>query len=174
MIKTIYLAGGCFWGCEKYFSLLQGVVATQVGYANGQTENPTYEQVCHHHTGHAETVKTTYDDQLISLPFLLECYFEVIDPTALNRQGSDIGTQYRTGIYYVETTDRVIIVDSIKKLQANYEKPIAIEVAPLQNFYSAEAYHQDYLTKNPGGYCHIGKLMFDMAILARDTELLKS
>lgn len=168
MSKSIYLAGGCFWGCEKYFSLLPGVTATQVGYANGQTENPSYEQVCREHTGHAETVKVTYDPQVISLPFLLACYFEVIDPTAVNRQGGDVGTQYRTGIYYVDASDQQIIAESLHELQQKHEKPIAVEAKPLENFYAAEAYHQKYLDKNPGGYCHIGSSMFEMAKRAVD------
>lgn len=170
MINLIYVAGGCFWGCEKYFSLLSGVIATQVGYANGQTENPTYEQVCHNHTGHAETVKITYDAQVISLPFLLECYFEIIDPTAVNKQGGDVGTQYRTGIYFAEAADEAVIMESVQNLQKKYDQPIAIEVAPLNNFYSAEVYHQDYLTKNPGGYCHISQTMFEKAAQVKDAN----
>jgi len=165
-MKTIYLAGGCFWGVEKYFSLIQGVVSTSVGYANGRTENPSYEEVCKKGTGHAETVKCEYDPSKISLDFLLEQYYEVIDPTSLNRQGEDTGTQYRTGVYYTEEEDKKVILDSIALLQKKFDKPVVIEVKPLENFYSAEEYHQKYLDKNPAGYCHIGNEKFAKARLA--------
>lgn len=155
--KEIYLAGGCFWGTQMYFDAIKGVVATEVGYANGTTENPTYEEVCHNNTGHAETVKVVYDDNLLSLDKLLELYYEVIDPVSVNKQGGDIGIQYRTGIYYVDEKDIDVIEPSIKELQTRYDKPIAIEVKPLENFYSAEEYHQKYLEKNPTGYCHISR-----------------
>jgi methionine-S-sulfoxide reductase len=159
-MKTIYLAGGCFWGLEKYFSLIQGVISTSVGYANGRTENPTYEEVCKNDTGHAEAVKLEFDPSKINLTFLLELFYDVIDPTSLNRQGGDSGTQYRTGVYYTDEADREIILDSITLLQKNYDKPIVIEVKPMENFYSAEEYHQKYLEKNPNGYCHIGNAKF--------------
>jgi len=161
--KLIYLAGGCFWGTEKYFSQIKGVVKTEVGYANGNTKNPTYEEVCHNNTGHAETVKVEYDPNIISLSFILDLYYDVIDPTSVNKQGGDEGTQYRTGIYYVDDSDAPIIKDSIAKLQTKYEKPIAIEVLPLKNYYPAEEYHQKYLDKNPNGYCHIGPDKFEKA-----------
>lgn len=155
--KEIYLAGGCFWGTEMYFGEIPGVVKTDVGYANGNTENPTYEEVCYKNTGHAETVKVIYDAQKLKLEKLLKLYFEVIDPIAVNRQGNDIGTQYRTGIYYTDETDLTVIELSLKELQRKYDKPIAIEVKPLENYYSAEEYHQKYLDKNPHGYCHISR-----------------
>lgn len=167
--KVIYLAGGCFWGTEKYLSNIQGIVATEVGYANGTTEHPTYQEVCHNNTGHAETVRVNYDPNLIRLDFILKLYYEVIDPTSVNRQGGDSGTQYRTGIYYVEESDLDIITKSLEELQKNYEKPIAIEVTPLRNYYPAEEYHQNYLDKNPNGYCHIRREKFEQAKLARDT-----
>lgn len=167
--KVIYLAGGCFWGTEKYLSNIQGIVDTQVGYANGTTENPTYQEVCHNNTGHAETVRVIYDPNQIRLEFILKLYYEVIDPTSVNRQGGDSGTQYRTGIYYVEESDHNIITKSIEALQKNYEKPIEIEVTPLRNYYPAEEYHQNYLDKNPSGYCHIRREKFEQAKLARDT-----
>lgn len=155
-IKTIYFAGGCFWGLEKYFNHIQGITATAVGYANGETQNPTYEDVCYRHTGHAEAVRVEYDSSRISLPFLLDLFYEAIDPTTLNRQGFDVGTQYRSGVYYTDEAEKPIIEQSVARLQKKTAKPVVVEVLPLKNFYLAEEYHQDYLTKNPGGYCHIG------------------
>jgi len=166
--REIYLAGGCFWGVEKFLELVPGVIATEVGYANGNTANPTYEQVCKMGTGHAETVKVTYDPTQISLPFLLQLFYEVINPTSVNRQGNDKGSQYRTGIYYTDDADLPIIEKSISQLQTQYHKPIAIEVKPLANYYVAEPYHQKYLDKNPGGYCHIGANAFAIASRAVD------
>lgn len=168
--KIIYLAGGCFWGTEKYLSGVNGIVETSVGYANGKTENPTYEDVCHNNTGHAETVKVVYNPDIISLSFILDLYYDVINPTSVNKQGGDTGTQYRTGIYYVEDEDLAIIAESIQKLQTKYEKPIAIEVLPLINYYLAEGYHQKYLDKNPNGYCHIGVDKFEKAKVAVDNS----
>lgn len=161
--KEIYLAGGCFWGVEKYLSLLPGVVSTETGYANGKTANPTYEEVCTQDTGHAETVKVVYNGTITNLTELLQSFFEVIDPTALNRQGPDIGTQYRTGIYYTDALDAGAIDSALQALQQQYDKPLAIEAKPLHNYYTAEAYHQAYLDKNPGGYCHISPVMFAKA-----------
>ncbi len=170
-VKEIYLAGGCFWGTEKYFSHVKGIVNTEVGYANGNTENPTYEDVCYRKTGHAETVKVLYDPNIVSLEFILSLYYDVINPVAINRQGNDIGSQYRTGIYYTDIEDKELIIESIKTLQKNYDKPIAIEVLPLQNYYTAEEYHQKYLDKNPNGYCHIGQDKFEKAEKAEDFKL---
>lgn len=155
MEKTIYLAGGCFWGVEKYLSLIPGVQSTEAGYANGKTENPTYEQVCRSNTGHSETVKVTYHADELPLKALLKRFFEVIDPTSINRQGNDTGVQYRTGIYYTDFNDKSEILTALNELQKHYDKPVAVEAVPLENFYPAEEYHQDYLEKNPGGYCHI-------------------
>ncbi len=169
--KEIYLAGGCFWGTEKYLSGMKGVVKTDVGYANGNTENPTYEEVCHNNTGHAETVRVIYNSSVISLPFILDLYYDAINPISVNRQGGDVGTQYRTGIYYVNEEDKAVIDKSIQELQKKYDKPIAIEVLPLKNYYLAEEYHQKYLDKNPNGYCHIGRNKFEKAKLAVDTTL---
>ncbi|MHC1717741.1 MAG: peptide-methionine (R)-S-oxide reductase MsrB [Acidaminococcaceae bacterium] len=162
-MAQIYLAGGCFWGTEKYLSALKGVVTTEVGYANGRTENPSYEDVCHKNTGHAETVKVEYDASVLPLKDLLILFYEVIDPTSVNRQGNDVGTQYRTGIYYIDETDLPIIKESLKELKREYPVPLAIEVEPLDNYYPAEEYHQKYLDKNPGGYCHIGEEEFAKA-----------
>lgn len=162
-MKDIYFAAGCFWGAEKYFDLVQGVISTDVGYANGKTVSPTYEEVCQNNTGHAETVHVRYDETVLPLSFLLNLFYDAIDPTSVNRQGGDIGTQYRTGIYYTDSEDLPIIQNSIQALAKQYAKPIAIEVAPLENYYTAEEYHQKYLDKNPGGYCHIGKAQFEKA-----------
>lgn len=164
--KEIVLAGGCFWGVEKYFELINGVTHTDVGYANGTTGNSTYREVCSGQTGFAEAVRIKYDPDVVSLPFLLQMYYQVIDPTSLNKQGNDIGTQYRTGIYYADHADLAVISDSISELQTHYAKPIAIEVEPLRNYYLAEEYHQDYLDKNPNGYCHIPQSAFAAAAVA--------
>ena len=161
-MKTIYLAGGCFWGVQKYTGLLPGVLETTVGYANGATANPTYEQVCNG-SGHAETVKVVYDENAVPLTRLLDLYAEIIDPVSVNKQGGDRGIQYRTGIYYTEEGDRALISGWLTLLQKGLTDKVAIELAPLRNFYPAEAYHQDYLDKNPGGYCHIPKSKFERA-----------
>ena len=160
--KEIYLAGGCFWGLQKYIGEIPGVINTDVGYANGRTEHPSYEEVCNSNTGYAETVRVEFDQSLIGLSRILSLYFKVINPTSLNRQGNDVGSQYRTGIYYVNKEDEPVIKNSLILLQKEYDTPLAIEVAPLHNYYTAEDYHQKYLDKNPGGYCHIGSQYFDM------------
>ncbi len=165
-MAEIYLAGGCFWGMEKYIASVRGVITTEVGYANGKTANPTYQEVCYNDTGHTETVKVVYDPEIVPLSFLLELYYSAIDPTSVNRQGNDIGTQYRTGIYYIDEADLQVIKQSILKLQKRLDKPVAIEVKPLENFYSAEGNHQKYLDKNPGGYCHIKPEKFEKAAKA--------
>ncbi len=154
-MKKIVLGGGCFWGMEAYFKRLNGVVRTEVGYANGQTLEPTYKEVCTNTTGHAEVLYLEYDPSLITLETILTHLWKVIDPTLLNRQGGDIGSQYRTGIYYLDEADVPVIHASKDNEQLKYEKPIVTEVEPLKYYYPAEEYHQDYLTKNPGGYCHI-------------------
>lgn len=168
MKKEIYLAGGCFWGTEKYLENIPGVLSTEVGYANGHTENPTYREVCNDHTGHAETVKVEYDDDKIGLPFILDLYYDVINPVSVNRQGGDIGLQYRTGIYFTDDRDEAVIRGSINSLQKKYKEKIAIEVKPLVNYCKAEEYHQKYLDKNPDGYCHIGADKFEKAKQAVD------
>ena len=154
-LHTIYLAGGCFWGIEAYMKKLPGVRDTDVGYANGNTENPTYEQVCYDNTGHAETVKVVYDPALIYTEQLLDGFFKVVDPTSINRQGNDRGSQYRSGIYYVDEADKAIAESAAARQKENYKDPVVTEILPLNQFYLAEDYHQDYLDKNPGGYCHI-------------------
>ena len=156
-MKEIYLAGGCFWGMQACFEQLQGIVATEVGYANGHVENPTYEMVCSGTTGYAEALHIQYDALVITLRFLLSLYYDVIDPTSYHRQGNDIGEQYRTGIYYVDEADQPVIEASLQELAKCYEEPIVVEMKPLTSFCSAEEYHQEYLKKNPGGYCHISR-----------------
>ena len=154
-MKRIVLGGGCFWGIEEFFSRINGVMNTEVGYANGRTENPTYEDVCYGNTYFAEVCLIDYDENIISLEEILNKFWSIIDPTTLNRQGNDIGSQYRTGIYYVDKADEEIIIKSVDNLQKNYIKKIATEIKPLENYYKAEEYHQRYLKKNPNGYCHI-------------------
>ena len=147
-LKEIYLAGGCFWGTEHYFKQIDGVVDTEVGYANGITENPTYKEVCTDKTGFAETVHVTYNSDKVSLKFLLEMYFKAIDPTSINRQGHDTGTQYRTGVYYTDSSDEATISKVFDEEQKHIQGKIVVENLPLKNFYKAEDYHQDYLDKN--------------------------
>lgn len=154
-MKEIYLAGGCFWGVEAYYKRMDGVVDTEVGYANSRMESPSYKEVCTGRTDAAETVKIIYDEEKITLEEILKALFKVIDPTLINRQGPDIGSQYRSGIYYTDEGDRETIEDFIENVKGDYKMPIATEVMKLENFYEAEDYHQDYLDKNPDGYCHI-------------------
>ena len=165
----IYLAGGCFWGTEHFIKQIHGVIDTQVGYANGSTSCPTYEDVCRHGTGHAETVKVVYNKAIAPLEFILDLYFKTIDPASFNRQGNDVGTQYRTGIYYTEEADLAAIRVSVTALEKRMGTAALIEVLPLENFYPAEQYHQDYLEFNPGGYCHINPELFELAKNAKPT-----
>lgn len=153
--RTIYLAGGCFWGLEAFLERLPGVRATTAGYANGSTDRPSYEDVCWKGTGHAETVAVAYDPRVLPTATLLEAFFEAIDPTSENRQGNDVGTQYRTGIYWVDEADRAVATAALLHEQARHAKPLAVEAKPLDGFWPAEEFHQDYLAKNPGGYCHV-------------------
>ncbi len=163
MTKEIYLAGGCFWGTQEFLRQVPGVLATEVGYAGGHTQNPSYEEVCHGGTGHAEVVKVQYDNEVIGLPFLLSLYYETINPTSINHQGGDTGEQYRTGIYYTDEAEQDIIKQSLSELQKQYSDPVVVEVAPVRNYAKAELQHQDYLQKHPGGYCHIKPAMFSRA-----------
>lgn len=162
-MKEIYFAGGCFWGTEHYFKQLRGVVDTQVGYANGNTDNPTYREVCTDKTGFAETVRVVYDPDVITLDFLTEMYFRAIDPTSVDQQGPDIGSQYRTGIYYKDDADKAEIRKVYDSMRQKLGSRMAVEFLPLKNFYYAEEYHQDYLDKNPAGYCHLPSSLFRMA-----------
>ena len=147
-MKSIYLAGGCFWGVEKYFDQFDGVVFTEVGYANGPEGEPTYKEVCNS-SGHAETVHVGYDESRISLSKLLEYYFMIIDPLSVNKQGNDTGIQYRTGIYYTDENQLNKIMEVYNREEKSVGMQLAVEVEPLNNFYKAEEYHQKYLVKNP-------------------------
>lgn len=154
-MKIIYLAGGCFWGAEHYLAGIRGVKRTEVGYANGKTEFPSYEQVKHEHTGHAETVLVEYDETELPLRVLLELFFHIIDPTSLNRQGHDEGEQYRTGIYYTSEEDAETVREALEDLQSRTEETVVVECEQLRQFFTAEEYHQKYLVKNVNGYCHV-------------------
>lgn len=162
-MKTIYLAAGCFWGAEHYLKLIRGIIHTEVGFANGHTDNPTYKQVYTDTTGYAEAVRVDYDPELISLKLLIELYFKAIDPTSLNQQGEDRGTRYRTGIYYTDPSELDTIKSVVDEVAQHYDRPLVVEVEPLRNFYPAEEYHQDYLDKNPDGYCHLPIALFEFA-----------
>ncbi len=153
-MKTIYLAGGCFWGMQQFFDQFAGVIRTEVGYANGPEKAPSYEEVCAD-SGHAETLRIDYDEQAITLTALLDYFFMVIDPLSVNRQGHDEGIQYRTGIYYTDASLVPEIEAVYRKEEEKAGAKLAVELEPLRNFYPAEEYHQKYLVKNPGGYCHI-------------------
>lgn len=154
-MKTIYLAGGCFWGTEHYMRQFEGVVETAVGYANGTLDNPSYQQVYTDQTGHVECVKVVYDETLVSLQTLCRMFFRSIDPLLLNCQGEDVGTRYRTGIYWEDSDDSETVELVWQEVQAKYAETLAVEKMPLECFYPAEEYHQDYLLKNPEGYCHL-------------------
>lgn len=168
--KEIYLAGGCFWGTEHYFKQIAGVEKTEVGFANGHTEHPTYKEVYTDQTGFAETVHVTYNPDVVSLQFLLQMFFKAIDPISLNKQGHDEGTRYRTGVYYTDAEDLPVIEGVFEAEQQNYSQPLAVEKLPLQNFYTAEEYHQDYLGKNPTGYCHLPQSLFEFARQAKEKK----
>ena len=160
-MKTIYFAGGCFWGTQKYLDQFDGVTRTEVGYANGPAVAPSYEDVCAS-SGHAETVLVEFDESAISLEQLIKYYFMVIDPTSVNRQGHDVGIQYRTGIYYSDPAMLETIKKAYDEEEALIGVPLAVEVKPLAYFFTAEEYHQKYLDKNPGGYCHIPAEFFTL------------
>ena len=162
-IREIFLAGGCFWGTEHYFKQVRGVVDTETGFANGHVENPSYKQVKAGDTGFAETVRIKYDPSVVSLELLLDLYFKSIDPLSLNKQGEDEGTQYRTGIYYTDPSDLPVIDRAYAAVEQAAGRPLAVEKLPLQNFFTAEEYHQDYLDKNPSGYCHLPAALFEFA-----------
>lgn len=165
--KEIYVAGGCFWGTEHYIKQIKGVLSTEVGYANGNTKNPTYEEVCTDATGFAEAVHIKYDPNVVSLDFLVKLYFVSINPTSYNQQGNDRGSQYRTGVYYTDPADRSIIKKVFDAEERKYSVPLEVELLPLKNFYTAEEYHQDYLEKNPQGYCHLPSSLFEYARKAK-------
>ena len=172
MTKTIFLAGGCFWGTQHYLDKINGIIETQTGFANGNEEykdrvaagdGPSYEEVYTDTTGFAETVRVVYDDEVLSLKKLLELYFLCIEPTSVNRQGEDEGTRYRTGIYYIDAEDLPTIMEVYRQVGHGYSSPLAVEVEPLRVFQPASEYHQDYLTKHPDGYCHLPEALFEMA-----------
>ena len=163
ILKDVYLAGGCFWGAEHFLKQINGVVDTEVGFANGNTDNPTYEEVYTDLTGYAEAVHVRYDATIVSLERLLELFFVAIDPTSLNKQGHDEGTRYRTGIYYTDPSDRPVIDKVFDEQQAKFEEPLVVERLPLKNFFTADERHQDYLDKNPDGYCHLPLELFAFA-----------
>ena len=153
-MKTIYLAGGCFWGIQKFFDQFDGILRTEVGYANGPDIPPSYQDVCGS-SGHAETLLIEYDPDVVSLTELLNLFFMVINPLSVNRQGGDSGIQYRTGIYYTEENQLPEIETVYRAQEDKAGAKLAVELMPLKNFFPAEEYHQKYLEKNPGGYCHI-------------------
>lgn len=171
-MKEIYFAAGCFWGAQHFFAGVDGVKEAVAGYANGNGVNPKYEQVYTDTTGFAETVRVTYNDSRISLPELTELYFTIIDPLSLNKQGGDIGTRYRTGVYYTEEADRALIAPVFEAEAQRLGAPLVVELEPLRNFYLAEERHQDYLDKNPGGYCHVPLKTFRYLRLYQDMKLI--
>lgn len=162
-VDTIYFAGGCFWGTEHFFKQIDGVTDTEVGYANSIIPHPTYREVCTGQTQAVEGVRVVYDTAKINLSYLIRLYLMTIDPTSVNRQGNDSGTQYRTGIYYTTADQQRTAIAELDKEAARHSRPLAVEIKPLINFYSAEEFHQDYLDKNPGGYCHIDPKLFEVA-----------
>lgn len=161
-MKTLYLAGGCFWGTQRFFDQFDGVVATATGYANGNTVNPSYEDVKHHGSGHAETVRIDFDEAVISAAELVAYLFMVIDPLSVNKQGEDEGVQYRTGIYYDDESLLPALRAAYEREEKRIGQKLAVELLPLEHFYTAEEYHQKYLEKNPSGYCHINPALFHL------------
>lgn len=168
--QTIFLAGGCFWGISEYFSRIPGIISTVAGYANSKIPSPSYEKVKDQSADAAETVEITFDDRKLSLEQILHAFFLVIDPLSLNRQGADSGRSYRTGIYYQNDKQKETAAKSLQELESKLGKKSAVELLPLENFYKAEEYHQDYLKKHPDGYCHVN---FAKLRLFKD-ELLKT
>ena len=163
MTRDLYFAAGCFWGAQKFFSLVKGVTFTEVGFANGFTENPTYKEVYTDQTGYAETVHLQYDTKIVTEERLTELFLQAIDPLSLNKQGEDEGTRYRTGVYYVSEDQVPGIRAALDRTAEALESALAVELLPLRNFYRAEEYHQDYLEKNPTGYCHLSPAIFKIA-----------
>ena len=171
--KVIYFAGGCFWGVAHFFKGVDGVVKATAGYANGVLPHrPSYEEVYTDRTGFAETVEVRYNPSRVSLQELVDLYFAVVDPLSRNRQGEDVGTRYRTGVYYVSEEDFPLIRPRFEAESARLGAPLSVELEPLRTFYPAEEYHQDYLDKNPGGYCHIPLPAFRYLRLYQDLQAL--
>ena len=154
-MKSIVLAGGCFWGVEAYFAQLKGVIDTSVGYVDGNKKNPTYKEVCDGIASHAEACQVFYDEQVIGLDQILDQFFRIINPFSLNRQGHDIGKQYRSGIYLDDVNDQEAVESFMKDYFKEDLKRVQTKIKPNLDYELAEAYHQDYLKKNPGGYCHV-------------------
>jgi peptide methionine sulfoxide reductase msrA/msrB len=171
-MKEIYFAAGCFWGAQHFFAGVDGVKEAVAGYANGNGENPSYEQVYTDTTGFAETVRVTYDEKRIGLKELTELYFTIINPLSLNRQGGDIGTRYRTGVYYKKEADKAEVQPVFEAEARRVGAPLVVELEPLRNFYLAEERHQDYLDKNPEGYCHVPLKTFRYLRLYQDIKLI--
>lgn len=169
-MQEIYLAGGCFWGTEHFFKQVQGVTFTETGFANGNCDlpSPTYEQVYTDTTGYAEAVRVQFDDSVVSLTFLIRMFFAAIDPLALNQQGHDVGTRYRTGVYYTSLEQKAIIQEVFAEEQSKFNEPLQVELLPLRNYFPADEYHQDYLTKHPDGYCHLSPQLFAWARRQKD------
>lgn len=170
-MKEIYFAGGCFWGVEHFFKGVDGVAEATPGYANGHTQNPTYKEVYTDTTGFAETVKVVYNPARVDLAFLTRLFFTVTDPLTLNRQGHDEGTRYRSGVFYQADEDRPVIEAVFQEVSAKLGVPLVTELEPLRCFYPAEEYHQNYLDKNPGGYCHLPLKTFAYLRLYQDIRL---
>lgn len=162
-MKEIYFAGGCFWGTDHFFKQVRGVITTEPGYVNGHTNKPIYEEVNTDTTGYAEAVKVIYDPKEVRLELLIKLFFETIDPTSLNKQGNDVGTRYRTGVYYTNAKDKAVTDAFFNKIERMYFRPIVVERKPLEVFYPAEDWHRDYLIRNPNGYCHIEPHLFAYA-----------
>lgn len=162
--KDIWFAAGCFWGAQKFFKLIEGVEYTEVGFANGWVQNPSYQQVYTDTTGHAECVHVRYNPEVVTLQRLTELFFQIIDPLSLNKQGEDEGTRYRTGVYYEDEQDLDTLSPVFQDVKQKLGVPeLPVELMPLSGFYRAEEYHQDYLEKNPGGYCHLNPNLFKLA-----------
>ena len=170
-MKEIYFAAGCFWGAQHFFAGVDGVKEAVAGYANGNGETPSYEQVYTDTTGFAETVRVTYDEKRIGLPELTALYFTIINPLSLNKQGGDIGTRYRTGVYYKEESDKALVQPVFEAESRRVGAPLVVELEPIRNFYLAEERHQDYLDKNPEGYCHVPLKTFRYLRLYQDIKL---
>jgi len=174
MTKYIGFAGGCFWGVESYFKIVNGVLKTRVGYSGGFTDFPTYKQVCGGKTGHTETCAIVYDSTKTDLETLLEHFFFIIDPTEVNKQGYDIGTQYRSAVFYYDIEDKEVIENYIDSIASDYDEDIATEILPMIKFWDAELYHQNYLGNNPGSYCHIDNNKFQCASKIDTLSYLKN
>ena len=170
-MKEIYFAAGCFWGAQHFFAGVDGVKEAVAGYANGNGNNPSYEEVYTDTTGFAETVRVTYNENRIGVKELTELYFTIIDPLSLNKQGGDIGTRYRTGVYYKEEADAEAARPVFEAVSRRLGAPLAVELEPLRNFFLAEERHQDYLDKNTNGYCHVPLKTFRYLRLYQDIKL---